>query len=98
MSDHTDNNDECIYYVYILETSSKGSKRNKFYTGYTGDLYRRLEEHKTGKGAKFCRGKKVKLEYFETCFNRSDAMRRELEIKKLTHEEKAQLIEEFQQM
>ena len=39
------------HYVYILESSD-----GKYYTGYTIDLDRRMEQHKNGKGAKFIRG------------------------------------------
>ncbi|TXT64711.1 MAG: hypothetical protein BAJALOKI1v1_530019 [Promethearchaeota archaeon] len=88
--------DDTVYYVYILETKVKKSGKIKYYTGYTSDLYKRLRQHKENRGAKFCRGKKIKLKYFETHFTRSEAMRRELEIKALTHAEKAKLISTFQ--
>lgn len=81
-----------FYYVYILETIANNNKK-KFYTGYTNNLQRRLEEHKSGKGAKFCRGKKsIELKYFETYPERRDAIRRELEIKSFTRREKSNLI------
>jgi len=84
-----------IYYVYILETISKKNKK-WYYTGYTNNLHRRVEEHKSGKGARFCRGKKeIRLKYFETYRERSDAMRRELEIKSLSRKEKIKLIKNF---
>ncbi len=84
-----------VYYVYILETVSK-KNRKWYYTGYTNNLHRRLQEHKTGKGARFCRGKKIiKLKYFETFRERSEAMRRELEIKSLSRKEKIKLIKNF---
>jgi putative endonuclease len=79
----------------MLETVSKKNKK-WYYTGYTNNLYRRLEEHKTGKGARFCRGRKeIKLKYFETFRERSEAMRRELEIKSLSRKEKIKLIKNF---
>jgi putative endonuclease len=79
----------------MLETVSK-KKKKWYYTGYTNNLYRRLEEHKTGKGARFCRGRKeIKLKYFETFRERSEAMRRELEIKSLSRKEKIKLIKNF---
>jgi len=84
-----------VYYVYILETKGKKGKK-QYYTGYTKNLYRRIEQHKSGQGAKFCKGKKVKLEYFESYLEQGDAMRRELEIKELSHEEKKELINTFQ--
>ena len=83
------------YYVYILETIAKNNKM-RFYTGYTNNLQRRLEEHKKGTGAKFCRGKKsIRLKYFETFEERSMAMRRELEIKTYSRREKISLIRTF---
>ncbi|MFX1316020.1 MAG: GIY-YIG nuclease family protein [Promethearchaeota archaeon] len=81
-----------VYYVYILETIGK-SKKKRFYTGYTNNLYRRLKEHKKGTGARFCRGKKqIELKYFETYTNRKEAMRREIEIKSLSRQKKKELI------
>ena len=81
-----------VYYVYILETISKNGKK-RYYTGYTNNLYRRWNEHRTGKGAKFCRGKKfIELKYFETFQTRKVAMRRELEIKSFSRKQKRELI------
>jgi len=76
------------YSVYVLVC-----KDGAFYTGYTRDLKARMKLHKLGRGAKYARThppeKVVYLEKFET---RSAAMRREREIKKLTHAEKLKLI------
>ena len=81
-----------VYYVYILETISKKGKKS-YYTGYTNNLYRRWNEHRTGTGAKFCRGKKhIELKYFETFPTRREAMRRELEIKTFSRSQKRELI------
>ena len=80
-----------LYYVYIIETiDSKG--RHQYYTGYTKDLQRRFQQHNSGKGAKFCRNKDLKLKYFETFPEQGAAMRRELEIKKLPKKKKVELI------
>ncbi len=84
-----------VYYVYILETIAKNNKK-RFYTGYTSNLQRRLDEHKKGIGAKFCRGKKkIELKYFETFTERKRAMQREIEIKKLNRAQKHELIINF---
>jgi len=84
-----------LYYVYILETIAKNNKK-RFYTGYTNNLNRRLQEHKKGTGAKFCRGKKsIRLKYFQTFSERSGAMKRELEIKTFTRKQKIELIKTF---
>ena len=75
------------YYVYILVC-----KDGAFYTGYTRDVKTRMKLHKLGRGAKYVRThppeKVVYLEKFET---RSDAMKREREIKRLPREEKLKL-------
>ena len=84
-----------VYYVYILETTSKEGKTN-YYTGYTNNLYKRWSEHRKGIGAKFCRGKKkILLKYFETFTDRSDAMKRELEIKSYSRQKKEELVKNF---
>ncbi len=81
-----------VYYVYIFETVAKDGKK-RYYTGYTNDLLRRQTEHRKGKGAKFCRGKKsVKLKYYEIKISRKEAMRRELEIKSFSKLQKKELI------
>lgn len=83
---------EKIFYVYILETVATNGKK-RYYTGYTNNLYRRWSEHRNGKGAKFCRGKKyLELKYFETFTTRKEAMRRELEIKTFSRKQKRELI------
>ena len=84
-----------MFYVYILETTSKkGMKR--FYTGHTKDLYKRITQHRMGIGARYCRGKKrIELKYFETYSDRSSAMKREIEIKSLSRIKKLELIKNF---
>ena len=83
---------EKIFYVYILETVATNGKK-RYFTGYTNNLYRRWSEHRNGKGAKFCRGKKyLELKYFETFTTRKEAMRRELEIKTFSRKQKRKLI------
>ena len=80
------------YTVYILRTSS-----NTFYTGQTSNLEKRLKEHrdKKGKGAKYMRSfKSFKLVYNETHPTRSKALRREIELKKLSHFQKERLIKQ----
>jgi len=76
--------------VYILECSDK-----TLYCGWTSDLEKRLHEHNQGKnGAKYTRGRRpVKLVYQEPCLTRSDALKREREIKGLTRLKKLRLIQ-----
>jgi len=75
------------YYVYML-LCDDGS----YYTGYTNDIASRLERHKTGHGARYTRMRKPKrIVYVEEFKTRSDAAKRELQIKALSHREKNEL-------
>lgn len=76
------------YYVYILRCAD-----DTLYTGMTDDITRRVSVHNSGKGAKYTRGRgPVKLVYQEKCTDKSGALRREIEIKRLTRGEKLHLI------
>lgn len=75
-------------YVYILRCAD-----DTLYTGYTKDLARRVQTHNEGKGAKYTRARRpVTLAYHEVCRDKSEALRREAAIKKLTRAEKLDLI------
>lgn len=63
------------------------------YTGIALDAQKRLAMHQRGRGAKYTRGRgPLELVYTETCPSHSQALRRELEVKALTREEKEALI------
>lgn len=73
--------------LYILQC-----KDDSLYTGITDDLTRRLQSHGTSKGAKYTRGRgPFVLRYLEPCENMSQALRRELQVKKLTRKQKLAL-------
>lgn len=75
---------EEIWYLYILRC-----RDGSLYTGITTDVSRRLAAHREGKGAKYTRGRgPLELVHQETCGTHSQALRRELEIKALTRQEK----------
>jgi putative endonuclease len=76
--------------VYILKCSD-----GTLYCGWTNDLKKRLREHNEGRnGAKYTRGRRpVKLVYQESCLTRSDALKREKEIQRLTRSQKLRLIQ-----
>lgn len=79
---------EQTWYLYILRCADA-----TLYTGITTDVEKRLEAHRTGKGAKYTRGRApLELVYRETCGSHSEALKRELEIKKLSRQEKQNLI------
>ena len=76
------------WYLYILEC-----RDGSLYTGITDDVSRRLAQHSAGKGAKYTRGRgPLILRYQEACGTHGDALRRELEVKRLTRQEKLNLI------
>lgn len=77
------------YSLYILECSD-----GTYYTGITSQLERRLEEHNSSpKGAKYTRNRRpVILVYHETLPDKSSALKRELQIKRLTRAQKSVLI------
>ncbi len=79
-----------MYYVYILRTS-----KNTLYTGQTNNLEKRIEEHRshTKKSSKYMRT----FENFELCYSeeyltRGEAMKREIEIKRLSKKDKEKII------
>jgi putative endonuclease len=82
-------NDGPVLFVYILECSDK-----TLYSGWTNNMEKRLQEHNEGKGgAKYTRGRRpVRLVYREPCPTKSDALKREREIKKLSRAQKLLLI------
>ena len=79
---------ENTWKLYILRCGD-----GSFYTGITVNVEKRLETHRSGKGAKYTRGRgPLELVYIEECGDHSAALRRELEIKALSREEKQKLI------
>lgn len=76
------------WFLYIVETEN-----GKLYTGITTDLERRFKEHcENKKGAKFFRSSAaLKMVYSEKLPNRSEASKREAEIKKLSRAQKLNL-------
>lgn len=77
-----------MFYTYILECKDKS-----LYCGYTTDLEARINTHNEGKGAKYTKSRlPVRLVYQESFETKSEALKREIAIKKLTREEKLKLI------
>lgn len=76
-------------YVYILRCGD-----GSLYTGWTNDLDARLEAHRSGRGAKYTRSHlPVELSYCEEYETKEAAMSREWQIKRLTRQQKLDLIE-----
>lgn len=76
-------------YTYMLKCGD-----GSLYTGWTNDIENRLNVHRNGKGAKYTRGRApLELVYLEVFDTKSEAMRREAYIKRLTKIEKLALVQ-----
>jgi len=77
-----------MYFVYLLECADKS-----IYTGITTDVSRRFAEHVAGKASHYTRTHRaVKIIHLEQLKDKSSALKREVEIKSLSHKEKLALI------
>jgi len=77
------------FFIYVLLTIN-----NKLYCGYTDDLKKRFQNHLTGKASKFTRANKPqKYVYTKEYLTKSEAMKEEYRIKRLTRKQKEELIQ-----
>lgn len=75
------------FYVYIARCGD-----DTLYTGYTNDLVGREKKHNEGVGARYTRGRgPVEIVYSEKFGTKSEAMKREYEIKQLKRGDKEKL-------
>ncbi|MDY4221828.1 MAG: GIY-YIG nuclease family protein [Candidatus Faecousia sp.] len=80
---------ERCWQLYLLRCGD-----GTLYTGIALDAEKRLLMHRSGMGAKYTRGRgPLELVYTETCPSHSHALKRELEVKAMTREEKERLIQ-----
>ena len=68
------------YFVYLITSQDK--KKTISYVGYTNNLDKRIKLHNSNKGAKFTKGKKWKLIYYEKYKTKVQAMKYEYTLKK----------------
>ena len=74
--------------VYVVRC-----RDGSLYTGITKDVKARMAKHNAGKGGAYTRSRRpVRLRYKETGFTRSEALVREAEIKRLSRQEKKELV------
>jgi putative endonuclease len=79
------------YFTYLVECRDKS-----YYCGYTNDLKKRIETHNSGTGGKYTKRRlPVRLIYFEEFETRSEAMKRECEIKKFSRVKKEELVKKI---
>ena len=76
-------------YAYIVECAD-----GTLYSGWTNDLEKRIAAHNAGQGAKYTRSRRpVTLRYYEEFEDKSEALRRECALKKMSRAAKQNLIE-----
>lgn len=77
------------FYTYVIECSN-----GSLYTGWTNDVQQRIENHNSGKGAKYTRANRpVKLLFAWQLDTKVDAMKLEWKIKRMNRAAKLRLIE-----
>lgn len=88
MIDGMTNEGDADWSVYILRCID-----GTLYTGVTNNLEQRLTKHQDGKAAKYTRTRRpVELVYWENELTRSDALRREFALKRLSKDSKERII------
>jgi len=90
---NTENAEAVIWWLYVVRTT-----QNSLYTGITTDVQRRLSEHENedgrNKGAKALRGKgPLEIVFKIEVGNRSDALKMEYRVKRLSRTEKEWLVD-----
>ena len=76
-----------MWYVYILLCSD-----GTYYCGITNDIVKRIKAHNDKKGAKYTRGRTpVIIVYSEEYKTKSEALKREIRIKKMNRKQKEKL-------
>lgn len=75
-------------YAYLVRCSD-----NSLYAGWTNDIEKRVKAHNAGNGAKYTKSRRpVILAYLEEFDTKSEAMKREAALKKMTHRQKEELV------
>ena len=81
------------YYTYLILTVD-----NTLYCGYTDDPEKRFEKHKPGLAAKYTRAHKpLKMVYVKEFDTKSEALKEERRIKKLSRSQKEELVNSYKQ-
>ena len=79
------------WFVYILHCGN-----GSLYTGITDDFVKRLSAHRSGKGAKYTRGRgPLVVYYLEELSSKSMALKREIAIKRMKRTDKLKLCDTY---
>ena len=83
---------ELMNYAYLVRCSD-----NSLYAGWTNNIEKRIKSHNDGTGAKYTKSRRpVTLAYLEEFETKSEAMKREAALKKMTHKQKEELVAEWE--
>ena len=81
-----------IHSVYFLRCAD-----DTIYCGYTNNLAQRVKTHNAGRGAKYTHSRlPVALVYFENYEDKSTALKREYQLKKIPRKTKLEMIDNFE--
>jgi len=85
----TDQYAQPMYYIYVLHC-----KDGSYYTGSTNNVEKRFKDHLLGKGARYTKSHKpIEIIYQEEFSTKSEALKREVEIKNWSREKKEKLVQ-----
>ena len=79
------------WHLYLLRCGD-----GTLYCGIALDVHARLKQHQEGKGAKYTRGRgPLELVYEEVCGTRTEALRREREVKRMPRSAKLAMVKKL---
>jgi len=70
-----------MFYTYVLLCFDNARNRRKFYVGSTENISERIQEHKARAIQTTKSFDTIELIYYEACSNKTDARKRELQLK-----------------
>ena len=70
-----------VYFTYVLRCTDTNSCRVQLYVGYTTNLKDRIQNHKAKNTRSTKSFDEIQLVYVEMCLNKTDARKRELQLK-----------------
>lgn len=70
-----------MFYTYVLKCTNNKQNRSKFYVGYSENISNRIIAHLSKSTQTTKSFDKIELVYYEVCFNKTDAIVREKQLK-----------------
>lgn len=70
-----------MYFTYVLLCSNLNNSKVEFYIGFCEVLEKRLDDHRAHRVTSTKSFDQIELIYYEACLNKTDARKRELQLK-----------------